>query len=219
MNSRKLFRFFIKTFVIGGIVGTIASFFVMASDYALYLNPFNLKEIAGVFIFYMGYALVFTVVSQTGFFAYLFIQQFGASVFKALWPTAQLLVVISAVATFIYVPSKEVISLNSFIVLAIITIVFALIFGYLKVRQTNFTALIPALFLMIVMTMVEWTPVIRGGDLSYIALVLPTLITANGYQLLALHEVTKEDPEHERRKEERQKERERLKKEKKKQAK
>src|SRR5699024_5494522 len=183
---------------IGGLIGLITSFFVMSNEYAEYLNPVNLKELTGVTLFFLGYALVFTVVSQTGFFAYLFINQYGGALFKALWPTVQLLLVILVVASLIYVPPKEFISLSTYILLTAIIVIFGAIVAYIKYKQTNFTAIIPALFLMIVMTVLEWTPVLRGGDFKYMLLVLPTLLSANAYQLITLNYVTKVDKKQQR---------------------
>lgn len=214
MNSRKLVQMFFKTLFIGGLVGLITSFFVMSGEYAQYLNPIDFKELLGVTLFFLGYGLVFTVVSQTGFFAYLFINQYGGSLFKGLWPTVQLLFVMLVVAALIYVPPKDQITLGTYIILAVIIVIVGAIVGYIKVKQTNFTALIPALFLMIVMTVLEWTPVLRGGDFQYMVLVLPTLLGANVYQLITLHYVTKIDEEHQKRQEKRRKEREQTRKKK-----
>lgn len=212
MNSRRLVQMFFKTLFIGGLIGLVTSFFVMSAEYTQYLNPIDFKELLGVTLFFLGYGLVFTVVAQTGFFAYLFINQYGGSIFKALWPTAQLLFVILVVAALIYVPPKGDISLSVYIILAIILVIVGAIVGYFKYKQTNFTALIPALFLMIAMTVLEWTPVLRGGELDYMVLVLPTLLGANAYQLITLNYVTKVDEEHQRRQKERLKKREELKK-------
>ena len=212
MNSRRLVQMFFKTLFIGGLIGLVTSFFVMSAEYTQYLNPIDFKELLGVTLFFLGYGLVFTVVAQTGFFAYLFINQYGGSIFKALWPTAQLLFVMLVIAALIYVPPKDDISLSVYIILAIVLIIVGAIVGYFKYKQTNFTALIPALFLMIAMTVLEWTPVLRGGELDYMVLVLPTLLGANAYQLITLNYVTKVDEEHQRRQKERLKKREELKK-------
>ncbi len=214
MNSRKLVQMFFKTLFIGGFVGLITSFIVMSAEYAQYLNPIDSKELLGVTLFFLGYGLVFTVVSQTGFFAYLFINQYGGALFKALWPTVQLLLVILVVASLIYVPPKEFISLSTYIILTLVIVIAGAIVAYIKYKQTNFTAIIPALFLMVVMTVLEWTPVLRGGDFQYMLLVLPTLLSANAYQLITLHHVTKVDEAHQKRQAERLKAREQRRKEK-----
>ncbi len=106
MDSRKIVNFFFKTFFIGGIVGFIASFFINSAEYAAVLNPFNAKELLGVSLFYLGYALVFTVIAQTGFFAYLFVHRYGEGFFRSFWPTVQVLVILFALFDLIYFTSK-----------------------------------------------------------------------------------------------------------------
>src|SRR5699024_3052260 len=101
-----------------------------------------------------------------------------------------------------------------YIILAVIIVIVGAIVGYIKVKQTNFTALIPALFLMIAMTVLEWTPVLRGGEFDYMILILPTLLGSNAYQLISLHHVTKINEKNQIRQKERLKKREQLKKEK-----
>src|SRR5699024_8816240 len=83
VNTRKIVNFFTKTLIYGGIVGFIASFFVRPGDYLEYLNPFDAFELLGVILFFLGLGLVFTVIAQTGFFAYLFVHRFGENIFKS----------------------------------------------------------------------------------------------------------------------------------------
>src|SRR5699024_6750709 len=70
---------------------------------------------------------------------------------------------------------------------------------------TNRTGFIPTLFLMIVVTALELSLVLRAADVDYIILMLTPVLAANSYQVLALHEVTKRDEEHIKRIEERRK--------------
>src|SRR5699024_2504543 len=89
LNSRKLVSMFFKTLFIGGLAGFVASFFVNWQNYSAYLSPFDGFNLLGVALFYLSYALVFTVIAQTGFFAYLFIHRFGQGFFKTFWPVVQ----------------------------------------------------------------------------------------------------------------------------------
>lgn len=202
MNSRKMVNMFFKTLFIGGTVGLITSFFVQGNEYMNFINPFDGKELLGVFSFFLGYALVFTVVSQTGFFAYLFVHRFGEGFFKSFWPTVQLLIVAFALFDLIYFTSKEV-SLLFRILMTAVILIYGLLIAWMKVKQTNNTAFIPALFLMIVVSALQLSLVLRAGDVSFILLMIVPLLVANAYQLLVLHEVTKVDEEHLRRIEER----------------
>ena len=96
MNSRKIVNFFFKTLIYGGIVGFLTSFIVKPGEYGEYLSPFNAFELLGVILFFIGLGLVFTVIAQTGFFAYLFAHRYGESIFKSFWPTVQVLLILFA---------------------------------------------------------------------------------------------------------------------------
>ncbi len=206
MNSQKLVHMFFKTLFVGGLIGFIVSIFVNWSEYMKFINPFNGLELLGVILFFLGYALVFTVISQTGFFAYLFIHRFGENFFKSFWPMVQILLVAFALFDMIYFSSKGIPLLYKWGMVGVIVIV-AVLISMIKARKTNFTAFIPAMFVMIVITALELSLVLRAGDVSFILLMLVPVLTANAYQLLILHKVTAVDPEHQRRMEERRKKR------------
>jgi KinB signaling pathway activation protein len=197
---------FFKTLFVGGLIGFIASIFINWSEYMKFINPFNGLELLGVILFFLGYALVFTVISQTGFFAYLFIHRFGENFFKSFWPMVQILLVAFALFDMIYFSSKGIPLLYKWGMVGVIVIV-AVLTSMIKARKTNFTAFIPAMFVMIVITALELSLVLRAGDVAFIILMLVPVLTANAYQLLILHKVTEVDPEHQRRMEERRKRR------------
>lgn len=206
MNSRKIVHMFFQTLLIGWIVGFATSLIVQHGEYAKVLSPFNGKDLLGVVLFFSGYALVFTVVAQTGFFAYLFIHRYGQSFFRSFWPTVQLLIIAFVLFDIVYFTSKEL-SLAFRIGLMLTVLLAGLIVSYFKMRQTNRAAFIPALFVMVVILTLELSLVLRAADKAFILLMLTTLFAANAYQLLILHHVTKVDPEHQRRLEERRKQR------------
>jgi len=199
---------FSKTILIGGLVGFVTSFFVKSQEYANVLQPFDGMELLGLVLFFIGMALVFTVVSQTGFFAYLFIHRFGQNFFRSFWPTVQVLVILFALFDLIYLSYSAgdgEISLLFYIIMTAVILIYGIIIARLKVKQTNRTGFIPALFVMVVITALELSLALRAVDVDYIILMLTPLLAANSYQVLALHEVTKRDEEHIKRIEERRK--------------
>lgn len=202
---------FFKTLFIGGIVGFITSVFVNFEQYMQYLNPFNGLDLLGVILFYLGYALIFTVVSQTGFFAYLFIHRFGEGFFKSFWPVVQFLLILLALFDMAYFSSDRIplwfkLSLVGFILLL------GIVVSWMKMKQTNATAFIPSMFLLVVITALELSMVLRAGDLHFVVLMVMPVLAASAYQLLVLHKVTAVDKEHQQRIAERRKARmERLK--------
>src|SRR5690625_3227263 len=196
----------LKTVVIGGLVGLFTSFIVARKIFSNVLSPFQGMEITGLVLYYLGFALVFTVVSLAGFLAYLFNHRVGGSIFRSFWPTAQVVLVLLALFDIVYFSNKEILLLHR-IFISLVVLLAGIIIGWLKVKQTNKSGFIPALFFMVVVTTLELTLGLRTSGMDYIVIILITLIVANAYQLLAWHHVTKPDPEHLRRIEERRKER------------
>lgn len=206
VNSRKLVHMFFHTLWVGGLAGLLTSFIIKYEEYLAVLSPFQGKELFGVFLFFLGYALVFTVVAQTGFFAYMFVHRYGESIFRSFWPTVQIVVIAFVLFDIVYLTSKELPFLFR-LSLMLVILLSGLIVAYFKVRQTNRTAFIPALFLMVVIVTLELSLVLRAADIDFIILMVVPVIVATAYQLFALYHVTKYDPEHERRKAERRQKR------------
>ncbi|MDY0394970.1 KinB-signaling pathway activation protein [Virgibacillus halophilus] len=68
MGSKQVVEMFLKTLGLGGIAGLVTSFFVEADQFKHVLSPFDGVELLGLIIFFIGLGLVFSAVSQTGFF-------------------------------------------------------------------------------------------------------------------------------------------------------
>ncbi|RFA32655.1 KinB-signaling pathway activation protein [Virgibacillus dokdonensis] len=198
MNTRKLVNFFFKTLLIGGLAGLITSFFVKAEDYAAILNPMNWMELLGLLIFFIGLGLVFSVVSQTGFFAYLFINRFGLGLFRSFWPTVQVLLIAFVLFDLIYFPyqaTKGEVAIYWYMLMALAILVYGWIVATIKAKETNKQAFIPALFLMVVITTVEWVPGLRTEGTDYAWLMIIPLLACNTYQLLVLHRINPSKPQ------------------------
>lgn len=204
MNSKKLVHMFFKTLVIGGLAGFITSFFVNWQEYYTYLSPFDGFNLLGVALFFLGYGLVFTVIAQTGFFAYLFIHRFGQGFFKTFWPVVQVLLMLFVLFDMIFFTSDDISALFKWALVIGIAMI-AYIVATIKVKLTNKIAFIPALFVMIVISALELSLVLRAGDVKFIILMVVPVLVANAYQILILHKVTAVDPEHQARIEARRK--------------
>src|SRR5690625_3101336 len=206
VNSRKLVNMVLKTVVIGGLVWLFTSFIVAHEIFSNVLNPFQGMEILGVFLYYLGFALVFTVVSLAGFLAYLFIHRFGVSIFRSFWPVVQILLAGLALFDIVYFSNKDILLVYRIIIMLVV-LGAALLVGWLKVRQTNINGLIPTLFFMIVVTALELTLGLRTSGMEYIIIILVTLIVANAYQIMTWYHVTRPDEKHMKRIEERRRKR------------
>ncbi len=151
-------------------------------------------ELTGLIIYFTGLGLLFSIISQTGFFVYLFINQFGLSLFRTFWPTVQVLLIAFVVFDLVYFPYNAVggdVSLFWFILMAAGILGYGWIIAKIKARETNQRAFIPALFLMVVMTAIEWVPGLRTSGTDYAWLMIISLLACNTYQLLVLHRITR----------------------------
>ncbi|WP_373894724.1 KinB-signaling pathway activation protein [Virgibacillus sp. CBA3643] len=197
MNTRKLVNFFFKTLFIGAIAGLVTSFFVKAEDYRLVLNPFDFMGIAGFLVFFIGLGLVFAVVSQTGFFAHLFINRLGLGLFRSYWPMVQVVLIAFVVFDLVYFPYQATegeVSLLWYILMAAAILGYGVLIARIKAKETKQQAFIPALFLMVVMTTVEWIPGMQTEGTDYAWLMIIPLLACNTYQLLKLHRLHETEP-------------------------
>lgn len=197
MNSRKLVNFFIKTLFLGGLAGLITSFFVMSEQYRSNLTPFNFMELIGLIVFFIGIGLVFSAISQTGFFAYLFINRLGLGLFRSYWPTVQVLLIAFVVFDLVYFPYQATdgeISMIWYLLMSAALLGYGWFVARIKAQETNKRAFIPALFFMVVMTTLEWIPGLNTEGTDYAVLMIVTLLVCNTYQLLTLHRINPGKP-------------------------
>ncbi|PEW67826.1 KINB signaling pathway activation protein [Bacillus thuringiensis] len=193
MNSRKWVRLFLTTLFLGGISTVIIGFVLEWDRYDKFFQNFDVKEILAVSFWLMGVGFIFSVISQMGFFAYLTIHRFGLGMFRSssLWNAVQLFFIAFVLFDFVYLRSVLIangeISLGNNILVAGILFVFGVIVAYVKSKETNKKAFVPALFFMVVVTILEWVPALRINDTDWLYLMVIPLLLCNAYQLLVLH--------------------------------
>ncbi|AVP45522.1 KinB signaling pathway activation protein KbaA [Bacillus cereus] len=193
MNSRKWVRLFLTTLFLGGISTVIIGFVLGWDRYNEFFQNFDVKEILAVSFWLMGVGFIFSVISQMGFFAYLTIHRFGLGMFRSssLWNAVQLFFIAFVLFDFVYLRSVLIangeISLGNNILVAGILFVFGAIVAYVKSKETNKKAFVPALFFMVVVTILEWVPALRINDTDWLYLMVIPLLLCNAYQLLVLH--------------------------------
>ncbi|PEC87145.1 KinB signaling pathway activation protein KbaA [Bacillus cereus] len=193
MNSRKWVRLFFTTLFLGGISTVIIGFVLEWDKYAKFFQNFDGKEILAVSFWLMGVGFIFSVISQMGFFAYLTIHRFGLGMFRSssLWNAVQLFFIAFVLFDFVYLRSVLIangeVSLGNNILVAGILFVFGTMVAYVKSKETNKKAFVPALFFMVVVTILEWVPALRINDTDWLYLMVIPLLLCNAYQLLILH--------------------------------
>lgn len=193
MNSRKWVRLFLRTLFLGGISTVIIGFVLEWDKYNEFFQNFDGKEILAVSFWLMGVGFIFSVISQMGFFAYLTIHRFGLGMFRSssLWNAVQLFFIAFVLFDFVYLRSVLIangeVSLGNNILVAGMLFVFGAIVAYVKSKETNKKAFVPALFFMVVVTILEWVPALRINDTDWLYLMVIPLLLCNAYQLLVLH--------------------------------
>ncbi|MBH0346801.1 KinB signaling pathway activation protein KbaA [Bacillus tropicus] len=193
MNSRKWVRLFFTTLFLGGVSTVIIGFVLEWDKYAKFFQNFDGKGILAVSFWLMGVGFIFSVISQMGFFAYLTIHRFGLGMFRSssLWNIVQLFFIAFVLFDFVYLRSVLIangeVSLGNNILVAGVLFMFGAIVAYVKSKETNKKAFVPALFFMVVVTILEWVPALRINDTDWLYLMVIPLLLCNAYQLLILH--------------------------------
>ncbi|OAT73878.1 KinB-signaling pathway activation protein [Parageobacillus thermoglucosidasius] len=196
MNSRKWVRLFLTTLAIGGITTAVIGVILNWGEYEKLFSRLDVLEIAAVLMWHIGVGFIFSVISQMGFFAYLTIHRFGLGMFRSasLWNSVQVVLILFVLFDLVYfryqVFAGKGESIVGYILVALFILVVGLAVAYIKSVQTNRGAFIPALFFMVVVTVIEWFPVLRINDKDWLYLMLLPLLICNAYQLLILHKLT-----------------------------
>ncbi|MEN1938755.1 KinB-signaling pathway activation protein [Paenibacillus sp. 102] len=193
MNSRKWVRLFLTTLLLGGVSTILIGFILGWDKYVKFFQNFDGKEILMISFWLLGVGFIFSVISQMGFFAYLTVHRFGLGMFRSssLWNAVQLFFIAFVLFDFVYLRSVLVangdVSFGNNILVAGILFLFGAIVAYIKSKETNKKAFIPALFFMVVVTILEWVPALRINDTDWLYLMVIPLLLCNAYQLLILH--------------------------------
>jgi KinB signaling pathway activation protein len=196
VNSRKWVRLFLTTLAIGGITTAVIGVILNWGEYEKLFSRLDVLEIAAVLMWHIGVGFIFSVISQMGFFAYLTIHRFGLGMFRSasLWNSVQVVLILFVLFDLVYfryqVFAVKGESIVGYILVALFILVVGLAVAYVKSVQTNRGAFIPALFFMVVVTVIEWFPVLRINDKDWLYLMLLPLLICNAYQLLILHKLT-----------------------------
>lgn len=193
MNSKKVVYLFISTLLIGASSGTLVGLLL---DFGTYIEGVLSGEIVDfllVLVWLFGIGAMWSLISQMGFFAYLTVHRFALGLFGSakLWSTLQIIFIaftLQGLAYFRYSTfANEGETLLDFILVPFILLIYGLIIAYIKSKETNSGAFIPALFFIIVVTTLEWLPALRVNDPKWLWVYLTPLLVANTWQLLILH--------------------------------
>ncbi|WP_339291494.1 KinB-signaling pathway activation protein [Paenibacillus sp. FSL E2-0201] len=190
MSIKKWFHLFWTTLLIGAGGAVIAGLALQFVN-----GKIDFKSVGDFFLYpliLLGYGMLVSVYSQLGFFAYLILNYMGNGVFpQKVWKYIQLVLSVLALLELIFL--RTVVggerNVMSDLILGIFILLAAIIVSYFKVKSTNISALIPTLFFMTAISIVEVIGVLRiGVDSATVFIVVP-LIACNAFQILMLHRI------------------------------
>ncbi|WP_096202072.1 KinB-signaling pathway activation protein [Bacillus sp. FJAT-45350] len=196
MNSRKVVYLFFTTLLVGSISGAIVGLII---DWSVLIEGGLVNLLVGV-IWLLGISAAFSLISQMGFFAYLTIHRFGLGLFKTvkLWNRVQVVLIAFVFFDLIYFRyiafATENETIFHYMLMPVLLLMYGLIVAYIKSKETNRTAFIPALFFIYVVTIIEWVPALTVNDPKWLWIYLTPLLVGNTWQILMLHRLTAEDP-------------------------
>ncbi len=164
--------------LIGGAVTVLCSLIFKWDTFQPYFSEGNITGILSSLFFFLVFGFTLSVFSQMGFFAYLTVHRFGLGLFRSFWNTAQVVLILFVLFDIVY--------FRSYFLLAGVILIVSLLVAYLKNKQSEQNTFISALFFMVVITTLEWLPVLQVNKSQYLYIILITLLVCNAYQLLAL---------------------------------
>jgi len=194
VNLRKWFFLFWSCTLLGGLVSAITGSIMQWTDESF---GFMGLEAAGFNAGMMALAgLLIGAFSQMGFFAYLTLNYIALGFFrkKYLWNAFQGYTTVFAVFLFGYLLYENRAHLNDWMFwsLPAALALGSWIVAKVKVKQTNASALVPTLFLMFVVTVIEaWPSMGEESNASALIFMITPLFACNAYQILMLHRLLK----------------------------
>ena len=104
MTSRNWVKLFLTTLLLGAITAGIAGFMVRWKEFEPLFTNLDIIGILSTLFWLMGMGLLFSVVSQMGFFAYLTVHRFGLGIFKSasLWKGVQIVLIAFVLFDLVY---------------------------------------------------------------------------------------------------------------------
>lgn len=174
---------FFTTLGIGAVAALVIGIYFWLTDPEYVMD-------GSVLIVTAGAGMMFSVLSQMGFFAYMLLNFFARSMFRRrqIWATLQWFIVIVVFVDLVYlrVLTFEPDRVYVFSVLPIVLLVVSLFTAWWKVRLTQSTAFTPTVFFMFVATSLEVVPALRENNMESTLFMVVPLLCCNAWQILNL---------------------------------
>ncbi|WP_225442579.1 KinB-signaling pathway activation protein [Paenibacillus lycopersici] len=195
MNLRKWFFLFWSTMAVGGVISAVVGTLMQWIDpdfgiLGLKATGFNLLTMVLV-------GLLFGAFSQMGFFSYLTLNYIALSVLRKgyLWNALQAYTTLFALGGVGYMLYDNRTTLGNnwiFWVLPLALLAASWGVSYVKAKQTNNSAFIPTMFLLIVVTLLEAWQSLQSNVYSMTFMIIP-MFACNAYQIMWLHRLLRKE--------------------------
>lgn len=192
MKSRGLVRFFFSILAVGALITSVVGFVLKWGEYKGFFLNFEAGQIFSVLIWFIGVGMIFSVISQMGFFVFLTVHRFALEILRSssLWNLLQLFIILFVAFDLMYVRflffGERDDSIAGFVWLPLALLAVGLLTAYIKQKQSSRNTFISSLFLMVVITALEWVPALRVNNEDWLYLMLIPLMGCNAFQLLML---------------------------------
>ncbi|GIQ71231.1 KinB-signaling pathway activation protein [Xylanibacillus composti] len=190
VTLRKWWYLFWTTLLVGGVAAFVPGSILLFTD-RTFVADFTTGEYIFNLVQLFGAGLMFSVLSQMGFFAYLTLNYIALSIFRqpVLWKTLQVIVVVVVAFDLVYLPySAEGSSpLWTYMLLTALLVGLSALMANWKVRMTNKTAWIPTMFFLVTATALEAVPALQENNWNGIVTMMIPLFACNAWQILKLH--------------------------------
>jgi KinB signaling pathway activation protein len=195
LNLKRWLFLFWTTLVIGAISSVIVGMILQGTDQNF--GFLGVEEVGFNLTTMILGGLMFSVLSQMGFFSYLTLNYIAMSIIrkKSLWITIQLGLIIITLFELGYIRfisyAEEGQSFISFYYLPIALLIVGIVIAFWKMRMTNSTAFVPTLLLMTVATTLEAVPGLQQNNMATTLFMTVPLFICNAWQILMLHRILK----------------------------
>lgn len=191
MTFKSWLKLFSKTIGLGGLICVVLGLFMMFTN--VEFGFFNVELAEGsrfgaivVNVLLMLFAgCTIGAFCHMGFFAYLTLNYIALSIFrkKYLWYTIQAYSTVFALGLVGYLLFDIRTNNWFFWAFPLVLAILSLIISYFKVKATKKEAFIPTMFLLVVMTLILSTPVLKlDYNLSAVIFMVTPILVCNAYQ-------------------------------------
>lgn len=191
MNLRKLMKLFWTTLWIGAAAALVTGLFMALGDEEF--RSLKAMEIGYNMLVMALAGMMFSVLSQMVFFAYMTLNYIARDIFRkpSTWLLVQLFFILTVPFELWFFMWND--SLLKFVLSVGFVLIVSLGVAYWKVKMTRSTAFVPTLFFMFVATLLETAIALKVNNTEAALLMAVPLLACNAWQILQLHKLVQKE--------------------------